>query len=1550
MSTRKYRNIIHNEDGSYPILETLISISISIILLTVFFTSLTDTYVIHDRPGADLDDKNIGIVELLISSSGQGSPDNPNWEDDPSNLGTLGLGTSPIVAYGIIYIDPETGEVTIEDYHEFSDDDIGVVEACFLAGTQVLMTDGSYKNIEDIEIGDMVKSYDLETSRLVSGRVNKVFHHPSEEMSDYYLVINDALRVTPDHRFYSDGKWVYAGDLEIGDTLFHPVSDYTIYSIEKIFEKQPVYDLEVAVYHNYFVSMDVVYVLVHNAKPHAEFTWFDEDGLAANKTIFFDASESEGDIVKYEWDWDSNGVYVDAGSTATYSKVFGDNNPHVVTLRVTAGGKTDNCSKIVQANTFQTPDIEPWTEADIEAYPSTDDQTFGQYDERYFVTYTKISDEYYLYEIKEKTNSHYTILDYNKVNSLSNLDYYDVKSALGLTTSKYNNYNFNISVSRGTGLTFSFGAYYDLSTVTGLDSISREVLIYHKPKTSGTTIIKPPYYENGRITVRLFLGGIPPNNPPSFGTHSLDTESLIWSIEITDPDGDKFNWTIECSNGNTASGTGERDGFKQLQLSSEGLAYSIPYTIWVNATDIGSGKWAHGVYTFTIEETEPTEPWWNCNWAYRKKITISSSQVADNLTNFPIIVSITDSDLASNAQDDGDDIVFIGDDGTKLYHEIELFDNTNGELVAWVNINSLSGSMDTNIWMYYANSYCDSQENPTAAWDSNYKGVWHFDENYALDFDGSSDYVNIGEVNPTQLTVESWFKADTLPMGSWASIIMKQNSYGYELENDHLQWTLWEGATKYRLDSGVLSADTWYHAVATFNGTTHRLYINANEVASNSAVHSQTTSNNLLIGAWNTNPAEVFDGVIDDVRIYDRALSLDEITDNYHGKVTRDGLVAEYKMNEGTSAQIIDSSGNNNHGAINGATWTSGLVRDSTSNNNYGTNNGATITPYGQIAGAYHFDGTTSRILVDHNASLDLGTDATIEAWVKTADHGSGDFEGFILEKSSAAYGNYYYIKLSTGTAYARFWDTDTGDSIAGSTTTNNDAWHYIVGVKDGSSGYIYVDDGDYENSGTAGNNAGNGGDLEIGRNFVAPDRYFNGIIDEVRISNAPRSAEWIQTTYNTIYDPDNFLYVGTVEMPEDCVNQPPSFSNENPSDGSTVVSVSTTTLSVDISDPDGDSFDWMITTNPDIGQSSRGGESNGTKTCSISDLQYNTLYTWTVIATDTKNNTNIDTYTFTTEEEPVHGDWLTGWGYRKMITITETSGNTLTDYQIKLDVSYDSDMKPDFSDLRFTKDDKVTELNYWIEEYTPFSRATIWVKVPSIPTTGTTIYVYYGNAGAISNSSGVNTFEFFDDFSANTISNYNVVGRASSGGGAVPVVFNYNSLEKNAYFEADDNEYMFIAPIENIDLLNVRVGADIKIEDIHIDGSGFIALAGRYQDYLTSYTGLYADADYPSPSLRKNTGTEDWIGTIISSAGTSEFITKGIWYHHEFSVSDNNLKMWLNGIEKLSTSDPDISTSGGIAIRAGEFYGYFDNLYVAKYTFPEPTYMISGEESQGDG
>lgn len=109
-----------------------------------------------------------------------------------------------------------------------------------------------------------------------------------------------------------------------------------------------------------------------------------------------------------------------------------------------------------------------------------------------------------------------------------------------------------------------------------------------------------------------------------------------------------------------------------------------------------------------------------------------------------------------------------------------------------------------------------------------------------------------------------------------------------------------------------------------------------------------------------------------------------------------------------------------------------------------------------------------------------------------------------------------------------------------------------------------------------------------------------------------------------------------------------------------------------------------------------------------------------------------------------------TDWPYRRPVTISNPCAE-VTGYQVQvtLDSSFDfNHALTDGSDLRVTDSDGETPIPFWIEEWdsgVPIAR--IWVKVPSIPTGGTAIYLYYGNDLAVSTSDGWSTFEAYDGF-----------------------------------------------------------------------------------------------------------------------------------------------------------------------------------------------------------
>ncbi len=194
-----------------------------------------------------------------------------------------------------------------------------------------------------------------------------------------------------------------------------------------------------------------------------------------------------------------------------------------------------------------------------------------------------------------------------------------------------------------------------------------------------------------------------------------------WSVNLTDG----TYWCNETYHFTTGSISTSVDAISPYEIFSSSLTINATaqhndydnVTLWYRYSSDNS-NWGNA------------SDWWNASWKYRKKLTIDHNQVDDDLTDFPILVSITDMGLANSAQDDGDDVVFTNITGTKLNHEIESFNGTSGTLIAWVNVTSLSASVDTEIYLYFGNTTCISQQNVAGTWDGDYVAVWHFNNSF----------------------------------------------------------------------------------------------------------------------------------------------------------------------------------------------------------------------------------------------------------------------------------------------------------------------------------------------------------------------------------------------------------------------------------------------------------------------------------------------------------------------------------------------------------------------------------------------------------------------------------------------------------------------------------------------------------------------------------------------------------------------------------------------------------------------------------------------------
>jgi hypothetical protein len=156
----------------------------------------------------------------------------------------------------------------------------------------------------------------------------------------------------------------------------------------------------------------------------------------------------------------------------------------------------------------------------------------------------------------------------------------------------------------------------------------------------------------------------------------------------------------------------------------------------------------------------------------------------------------------------------------------------------------------------------------------------------ALTFNGTSSRVSIGDAADLDLTsgmtIEAWVRPTTL--SGWRTVIMKERPgglaytlYAHDQSPRPAAYLNTGGADQTAPGTAALPLNTWSHLAATYDGTALRLYVNGVQVGTRSVTGSLiSTSGGLSIGG-NAPWGEYFAGQIDDVRVYNRALTPTEI-------------------------------------------------------------------------------------------------------------------------------------------------------------------------------------------------------------------------------------------------------------------------------------------------------------------------------------------------------------------------------------------------------------------------------------------------------------------------------------------------------------------------------------------------------------------------------------------------------------------------------------------------------------------------------------------------
>ncbi len=335
---------------------------------------------------------------------------------------------------------------------------------------------------------------------------------------------------------------------------------------------------------------------------------------------------------------------------------------------------------------------------------------------------------------------------------------------------------------------------------------------------------------------------------------------------------------------------------------------------------------------------------------FYKPVTINASQVNGSHTDFPVLISITDTDLASNARSDGFDIVFTSTSSstTILNHELESYNSSTGELVVWVKVPSINSSANTTIYMFYGNSGVSSDQSATSTWSNQFRSVYHLGSTFAdagpngndgtnsgtsntigiigdaRNFDGVDNYIALNDsyssTTNSAITVSAWVRtsnaADQI-IGSF-----DRNEY-WRLEvngngggDGQVGWDLLTSGGQIDFGSTARVDDgNWRYVTGVFDNGSLSIYIDG--------VLDNSTTQGATFGTGNTRfgfigvgseantfdggqgPSSNFDGDIDEFRIINAARSANWIATEFNNQsspATFFTIGVEVEVNPSSSA------------------------------------------------------------------------------------------------------------------------------------------------------------------------------------------------------------------------------------------------------------------------------------------------------------------------------------------------------------------------------------------------------------------------------------------------------------------------------------------------------------------------------------------------------------------------------------------------------------------------------------------------------------------------
>ncbi len=379
-------------------------------------------------------------------------------------------------------------------------------------------------------------------------------------------------------------------------------------------------------------------------------------------------------------------------------------------------------------------------------------------------------------------------------------------------------------------------------------------------------------------------------------------------------------------------------------------------------------------------------------------------------------------------------------------------------------------------------------------------------------FNGTDDGIYAGSDssldNLTNKTICAWLKPDSLGdqyiigkdqgtgMIGWNLYYQSGIAFYQQFDVSYLIATM-----NYDFATGI-----WHYICVTYDGKTNlenlKFWANGLEVSYvvydfPSGDISDDSSHNLMIGMVEDTNYE-FNGKMDEIRIYNRILSANEIRKLYEWAP---GPVAHWKFDEATGATAYDSVASSsfaggNHGSISGATWAQG-----------------------KYGGALDFDGVDDYVNIGEPNDLMISGGMTVTAWIKHGEAltsnqyvigkmgGSGQRAWGLSVEGEASPDEYAFTIAADGTNIRQSY-----------AYANPEEWTFVVGIFEPSSYLRFYLNGimTYEDTvGIPGTQYWNNGlDINIG-NRGALDLPFDGLIDDVRIYNYARTQKQILEDMN---------------------------------------------------------------------------------------------------------------------------------------------------------------------------------------------------------------------------------------------------------------------------------------------------------------------------------------------------------------------------------------------------------------------------------------------------